>query len=84
MKDRDRIVRTIVFFDLPNIYPKDKRNGIKWLQYSWYISNISFHNIDFKAAPRFIISSNKGIQRWNHYVSLRKKEHYAALWRLKK
>ena len=23
---RDRIVRTIVFFDLPNIYAKDKRN----------------------------------------------------------
>ncbi len=23
---RDRVVRTIVFFDLPNIYAKDKRN----------------------------------------------------------
>ncbi len=26
MKDRDRIVRTIVFFDLPNIYAKDRKN----------------------------------------------------------
>ena len=26
MKDRDRVMRTIVFFDLPNIYAKDKRN----------------------------------------------------------
>ena len=26
MKDRDRVMRTIVFFDLPNIYYKDKRN----------------------------------------------------------
>ena len=26
MKDRDRIVRTIVFFDLPNIYVKDRKN----------------------------------------------------------
>ena len=27
---RDRIVRTIVFFDLPNIYLKDKKNYLKF------------------------------------------------------
>lgn len=27
---RDRIVRTIVFFDLPNIYAKDKRNYLRF------------------------------------------------------
>jgi len=25
---RDRVMRTMVFFDLPNIYAKDKRNYI--------------------------------------------------------
>ncbi len=30
---RDRIMRTIVFFDLPNIYLKDKRNYLKFRQY---------------------------------------------------
>lgn len=30
---RDRIVRTIVFFDLPNIYLKDKKNYIKFRKY---------------------------------------------------
>lgn len=30
---RDRIVRTIVFFDLPNIYAKDKRNYLKFRKY---------------------------------------------------
>ena len=30
---RDRVVRTIVFFDLPNIYVKDKRNYFKFRKY---------------------------------------------------
>lgn len=30
---RDRIMRTIVFFDLPNIYYKDKRNYLKFRKY---------------------------------------------------
>lgn len=30
---RDRIVRTIVFFDLPNIYIKDKKNYVKFRKY---------------------------------------------------
>lgn len=30
---RVRIVRTIVFFDLPNIYIKDKKNYIKFRKY---------------------------------------------------
>ena len=30
---RDRVVRTIVFFDLPNIYLKDKRNYLKFRKY---------------------------------------------------
>ena len=30
---RDRVVRTIVFFDLPNIYAKDKRNYLRFRKY---------------------------------------------------
>lgn len=30
---RNRVVRTIVFFDLPNIYLKDKKNYIKFRKY---------------------------------------------------
>ena len=30
---RDRIVRTIVFFDLPNIYARDKKNYLKFRKY---------------------------------------------------
>lgn len=30
---RDRIMRTMVFFDLPNIYAKDKRNYLKFRKY---------------------------------------------------
>lgn len=33
MKDRDRIMRTIVFFDLPNIYAADKRNYLKFRKF---------------------------------------------------
>ena len=33
MKDRDRIMRTIVFFDLPNIYATDKRNYLKFRKF---------------------------------------------------
>ena len=30
---RDRVMRTIVFFDLPNIYLKDKKNYLKFRKY---------------------------------------------------
>ena len=30
---RDRIMRTIVFFDLPNVYAKDRRNYLKFRKY---------------------------------------------------
>ena len=30
---RDRIMRTIIFFDLPNIYAKDKKNYLKFRKY---------------------------------------------------
>lgn len=30
---RDRVVRTIVFFDLPNVYLKDKKNYNKFRKY---------------------------------------------------
>lgn len=30
---RDRVMRTMVFFDLPNIYTKDKRNYLKFRKY---------------------------------------------------
>lgn len=31
--ERNRIMRTIVFFDLPNVYNRDKRNYIKFRNY---------------------------------------------------
>ena len=30
---RDRIMRSIIFFDLPNIYAKDKKNYLKFRKY---------------------------------------------------
>ncbi len=30
---RDRVMRTLVFFDLPNIYAKDKRSYLKFRKY---------------------------------------------------
>ena len=30
---RNRVVRTIVFFDLPNVYLKDKKNYLKFRKY---------------------------------------------------
>lgn len=30
---RDRVMRTLVFFDLPNIYAKDKRNYLKFRKF---------------------------------------------------
>ena len=30
---RDRVMRTIVFFDLPNVYMKDKRNYLLFRKY---------------------------------------------------
>lgn len=30
---RNRVMRTIVFFDLPNVYSKDKRNYIKFRKF---------------------------------------------------
>lgn len=30
---RDRVMRTIVFFDLPNIYLRDKKNYLKFRKY---------------------------------------------------
>lgn len=30
---RDRVMRTIVFFDLPNIYARDKRNYLKFRKF---------------------------------------------------
>lgn len=30
---RDRIMRTIIFFDLPNIYSQDKRNYVKFRKF---------------------------------------------------
>ena len=33
MKDRDRIMRTIVFFDLPNVFAKDKRNYLAFRKF---------------------------------------------------
>lgn len=54
MKDRDRIVRTIVFFDLPNIYAKDKRN---YLQFRKFLINEGFLMMQESVYTKIILNS---------------------------
>lgn len=54
MKDRDRIMRTIVFFDLPNIYAKDKRN---YLQFRKFLINEGFLMMQESVYTKIILNS---------------------------
>ena len=54
MKDRDRIVRTIVFFDLPNIYAKDKRN---YLQFRKFLISEGFLMMQESVYTKIILNS---------------------------
>lgn len=56
MKDRDRIMRTIVFFDLPNIYAKDKRN---YLQFRKFLINEGFLMMQESVYTKIILTLYK-------------------------
>lgn len=53
---RDRIVRTIVFFDLPNIYIKDKRN---YLNFRKYLLNEGFIMMQESVYSKLILNSQQ-------------------------
>lgn len=53
---RDRIVRTIVFFDLPNIYAKDKRNYLKFRK---YLLNEGFIMMQESVYSKLILNSQQ-------------------------
>lgn len=51
---RDRIMRTIVFFDLPNIYAKDKRN---YLLFRKYLLNEGFIMMQESVYSKIVMNS---------------------------
>lgn len=53
---RDRIVRTIVFFDLPNIYIKDKRNYLKFRK---YLLNVGFIMMQESVYSKLVMNSQQ-------------------------
>ena len=53
---RDRIVRTIVFFDLPNIYAKDKRN---YLRFRKYLLNEGFIMMQESVYSKLVLNNNQ-------------------------
>jgi len=55
---RDRIMRTIVFFDLPNIYAKDKRNYLKFRK---YLINEGFIMMQESVYSKIILNSQQSI-----------------------
>lgn len=54
MKDRDRIMRTIVFFDLPNIYAQDKRN---YLQFRKFLISEGFIMMQESVYTKIVLNS---------------------------
>lgn len=53
---RDRIVRTIVFFDLPNIYARDKKNYLKFRK---YLLNEGFIMIQESVYSKLILNTQQ-------------------------
>lgn len=53
---RDRIMRTMVFFDLPNIYAKDKRNYLKFRK---YLLNEGFIMMQESVYSKIILNSQQ-------------------------
>ena len=55
---RDRIMRTIVFFDLPNVYSKDKRN---YLLFRKYLLNEGFIMMQESVYSKIVLNSQQSI-----------------------
>ena len=53
---RDRIMRTIVFFDLPNVYLKDKRN---YLLFRKYLLSEGFIMLQESVYSKIILNSEQ-------------------------
>lgn len=53
---RDRIMRTMVFFDLPNIYAKDKRN---YLLFRKYLLNEGFIMMQESVYSKIVMNSQQ-------------------------
>lgn len=53
---RDRIMRTMVFFDLPNVYAKDKRN---YLQFRKYLLNEGFIMMQESVYSKIVLNSQQ-------------------------
>ena len=51
---RDRIMRSIVFFDLPNVYAKDKRN---YLQFRKFLINEGFIMLQESVYSKLILNT---------------------------
>ena len=55
---RDRVMRTIVFFDLPNVYSKDKRN---YLLFRKYLLNEGFIMMQESVYSKIVLNSQQSI-----------------------
>lgn len=53
---RDRVMRTIVFFDLPNIYAKDKRN---YLLFRKFLMNEGFIMMQESVYSKLVLNSQQ-------------------------
>lgn len=53
---RDRVVRTIVFFDLPNIYLKDRKN---YLMFRKYLLNEGFLMMQESVYSKIVLNSEQ-------------------------
>lgn len=53
---RDRVMRTMVFFDLPNIYVKDKRN---YLLFRKYLLNEGFIMMQESVYSKIVMNSQQ-------------------------
>ena len=54
---RDRVVRTIVFFDLPNIYAKDRRN---YQLFRKFLLNEGFIMLQESVYSKLVLNSEQG------------------------
>lgn len=57
MKNRNRIMRTIVFFDLPNIYTNDKRN---YFLFRKFLLNEGFIMLQESVYSKIVLNSQQG------------------------
>ena len=53
---RDRVVRTIVFFDLPNVYLKDRKN---YLMFRKYLLNEGFLMMQESVYSKIVLNSEQ-------------------------